>query len=253
MKRSARKAALIVAGLVLVLVAGALGWWTATAYHADAIALAAIADEGGSADGVVVRKLADGSVAFVADEPVAGLVFYPGGNVQPEAYASLLTLCAQEGVTSVLVRPPLNFALLDVDAAEGVFAQFPEVDTWLLAGHSLGGVAACECLGRHASEYDAIVLLASYSATDLTGYDGEVLLLLGTEDGVLSRDKYDAARGLLPDDAKERRLEGGNHAQYGNYGKQKGDGIPTITREEQQRMTAEDIAALAREVAQAGR
>jgi hypothetical protein len=36
-------------------------------------------------------------------------------------------------------------------------------------------------------------------------------------------------------------IEGGNHAQFGNYGKQKGDPDATISREEQQDKAVEAI------------
>lgn len=246
-KRLAARIALVLVGFAVVLVVGGLGRWTATALHADAVALAATADDDGPDDGVVVRQLTDGSVAFVAHEPVAGMVFYPGGNVEPEAYAPLLTLCARAGVTAVLVRPPLRFALLDIDAASDAMAEFPDIDRWLLAGHSLGGVAACEHLAQHADSYDAIVLLASFPNADLRAYTGTVLQLVGTEDGILSRGAYDEARELLPEGAREQAIEGGNHAQFGNYGEQKGDGAARISREEQQTETAAAIANLARE------
>lgn len=238
------KRVLIAICIILAFVGAALGWWVLTSYKADEVALAAVTDENGAADGVVVQELADGSIAFVASEPRAGMVFYPGGNVQPEAYAPLLTLCAQRGITSILVRPPLNFALADIDAAIGASAQFPNIDTWYLAGHSLGGVAASACLGQHESEFDGIVLLASYPNDDLSSFEGKALQLVGTEDHVVSREKYDNASALLPSDAQESELQGGNHAQFGNYGEQKGDGIPTISREEQQTQTADKIAAL---------
>ena len=36
-------------------------------------------------------------------------------------------------------------------------------------------------------------------------------------------------------------IEGGNHAQFGNYGKQKGDADATISREEQQNIAVEAV------------
>lgn len=76
-------------------------------YRADASALAVMADENGTADGIEVRELNDGDVAFVPTEVKSGLVFYPGGKVQPEAYAPLMQKLAEEGFLCVLVRPPL--------------------------------------------------------------------------------------------------------------------------------------------------
>ena len=241
MKGSLAKKALIVVGVLAVLFAGAIAWWMSGTYFADAAASAAVADEDGATDGVTVRELSDGRIAFVSDDPVAGMVFYPGARVQPEAYAPLLTQLAREGVTCVLVKPPLDFALLDIDAADGVREQFPEIGTWLLGGHSLGGVAACEYLAQHGSDFEGVVLLASYPNSDLTDYEGFSLQLVGSEDGVVNRASYDGARPSLPDDAHELVIEGGNHAQFGSYGFQKGDGAATITAEEQVRETVQAV------------
>ena len=162
--------------------------------------------------------------------------------VKGEAYAS--SLLAREGVTCVLVKPPLDFALLDIDAADGVREQFPEIGTWLLGGHSLGGVAACEYLAQHGSDFDGVVLLASYPNSDLTDYAGFSLQLVGSEDGVVNRDSYDGARPNLPDDAHELVIEGGNHAQFGNYGEQSGDGTASISGTQQQEQTVEAVLDL---------
>ena len=236
---------LIAIGVAIAVLGGAIAWWCATAYHADAAALAAIADEDGPEDGVTVQVLADGSIAFIVDDPIAGMVFYPGAKVDPEAYAVLLTACAREGITCVLVRPPLDFALLSIDAAEGIAEQFPQIDVWLLGGHSLGGVAACEYLAQHEADFDGVVLLSSYPNTELADFAGFSLSVVGSEDSVVNREAYDGAQDNLPEDAHELIIEGGNHAQFGNYGEQDGDGTATITREQQQAQTVEAIVDLA--------
>ena len=238
------KKVLVALGVVLALLAGSLVWFSASAYQPDAAALAAVADEDGLADGVSVRELADGSIVFEAADPIAGMVFYPGAKVEPEAYAVLLTRLAREGVTCVLADPPLNFALLDVNAAEGVAAEFPEIDSWLLGGHSLGGVAASEYLAKHADEFDGIVYLASYPSTDLSDYEGTAVQITGSEDGVVRRERLDESGELLPDDLVEVTIEGGNHAQFGNYGEQAGDGTATISSEEQQEQTVDAILGM---------
>lgn len=238
------KKVLIALGLVVAVLAGGVAWWVASAYQPDAAALAAAADEDGLADGVTVWKLADGSIVFEATDPVVGMVFYPGAKVEPEAYAVLLTRLAREGVTCVLADPPLNFALLDIDAAEGVAAEFPEIDTWLLGGHSLGGVAASEYLADHADKFDGIVYLASYPNCDLSDYEGTAIQITGSEDGVVRREHLEESGDYLPDDLVEVTIEGGNHAQFGNYGAQAGDGTATISSEEQQGQTVDAILGM---------
>ena len=244
--RWVKRAAIAVLAVVVVLF-GAGAWYVNDYYRADDVASAVMADADGDANGVVVRELSGGAVAFVPGEPVAGLVFYPGAKVQPEAYAPLMEQCAERGVLCVLVRPLFNLALLDVNAANGVMEQFPDVDTWMVGGHSMGGVAGASFAAQHAGAFDALVFLASYPNDDLSGFDGEVLSLYGSNDEVLNRDKRAAAFSQLPSDARDEEIAGGNHGQFGNYGEQAGDGTATITREEQQAQTADAIAELAQE------
>ena len=208
-------------------------------YRADAAALTALKQD----DGLEVREL-DRGIAFVPQDPVAGLVFYPGGKVQAESYAPLLARCARQGVLCVLVKPPFNLSFFDVDAASRAIEEFPEVQKWIVAGHSLGGVAAGTFASEHTESVDAIALLASYSTADLSGSDIRTLLTVGSNDEVLNWDAYEQARSNLPADATELVVEGGNHAYFGDYGAQAGDGEADISRESQQEQTAEAIAGL---------
>ena len=227
--------------LTLSLLVGAL--YVGDYYRADNDALSA-ASEAQASDGLEVRKLEDGSSIFAPSNPSAGLVFYPGGKVQPEAYAPLMRQCAERGLLCVLVKPPLNLAILDTAAAKGVADRFPEIDRWLLAGHSLGGIAAANYLAEHQNDFDGMVFLASYPSTDLSTFGGRVLSIVGTADGVLNQQNYREHRADLPSGAQEYVIEGGNHAYFGNYGEQAGDGAATITRESQQAQTAQEIANL---------
>lgn len=232
---------LVTVAIVTTVVAACLLWYANDYYHAGATALAALE---GSED-VTVTELADGSVAFVPADIRCGLVFYPGGKVEPDAYAPLLMACAERGILCINLQPTLNLAILDMDAADGVIAQFPQVDTWYLGGHSLGGVVAADYLARHQDEFEGVVLLAAYPAIDLSGTSEHVLQVVGSNDGVLDRDRYEEARELLPEDSEELVIEGGNHAQFGDYGPQDGDGEAAVTAREQQEVTAEAIAGLA--------
>lgn len=212
-------------------------------YHADASALAALEQT----DEVEVQDLGD-CLAFVPQDPIAGLVLYPGAKVQPESYAPLLSRCAQQGVLCALVKAPFNIAFLDVSAADRALEAFPDVDEWILAGHSMGGVVACEFAEGHPADVDGIVLLASYPAVDLSDVDVHALLIVGSNDGVLNRDAYEKARAKLPATVDELVIEGGNHAYFGNYGEQDGDGEATVSCESQQSQAADAIVDLAKEL-----
>ena len=102
---------------------------------------------------------------------------------------------------------------------------------------------AANYAASHDGDYDGLILLAAYSTKDLTGTPLRVLSVYGSEDGVMNQDSYEKNRANLPADTTEIVLDGGCHAQFGSYGPQDGDGIPTISGEEQVRQTAEAIAA----------
>ena len=210
-------------------------------YHADETALEAMAY---LTDSVQVEQ--DGDVIwFVPEDPTAGLIFYPGGKVEHTAYAPLLRACAEQGILCALVRMPGNLAVLDANAADGLQEEYPEVTAWYMAGHSLGGAMAANYAAAHAEDFNGLILLAAYSTKDFTGTTLRVLSVYGSEDGVLNRESYEKNRANLPADTTEVILDGGCHAQFGSYGPQDGDGIPSISGEEQVRQTAEAIAAFA--------
>ena len=223
----------------LVLLLGVFAWYVDGYYRAtdEAWSLAA------SDDSVTVSER-DGTLVFAPQKPIAGLVFYPGGKVQAEAYAPLLHACAARGVLCVLVQMPCNLAVLNGNAADAVIAQYPAVSDWYIGGHSLGGAMAAIYAAQHADNLSGLVLLASFSTRDLGAAGLKTLSVYGTKDGVLNREQYAACRSNLPADATEIVIEGGNHAGFGCYGSQNGDGEAELSASEQQRITADAILHL---------
>ena len=63
----------------------------------------------------------------------------------------------------------------------------------------------------------------------------------GSEDHVLNMTNLEKGCGYLPEKAAEYRIDGGNHAQFENYGVQKGDGEALISAAEQQKQTKDLI------------
>ena len=235
-----RRLALWIILAVFVLLAGSAGIYAGDYYRAEPEALAVMVI---FAPGLRLEHTR-GRTVFPPESPKAGLIFYPGGKVEYSAYAPLMAKLAQEGFLCVLLKMPLNLAVLDMDAAHGIPAEFPGVERWILAGHSLGGAMAASCAAKHPKEFDGLLLLAAYSTADLSDSGLQVLSLYGSEDGVLNREKYEKYRANLPADTRETVINGGCHAGFGAYGPQKGDGVPRITRAEQIARTAEEAALL---------
>ena len=220
-----------IGAVIVLLLCGFCWWYAADYYHADDVT-----EYMRSSENVSVRQ--DGNaVAFVPDEAVQGFIFYPGGKVEHTAYAPLMSKLADHGVLCVLVEMPLNLAVLDIDAADGIRERYPQIKSWYIGGHSLGGSMAASHAVNNASDYDGLVLLASYSAADLSNTDLEVLSIYGSKDGVLSAEKYAENKVNLPASFEEHVIKGGCHAGFGSYGAQAGDGVPEISGEEQMEET----------------
>jgi pimeloyl-ACP methyl ester carboxylesterase len=146
--------------------------------------------------------------------------------VEAPAYARLMKDLQSSGINAFLVTMPFNLAVFDADKAQDVIDRNPQITTWILAGHSLGGAMAFDEFSKHPEVYAGLVLLAAYP---LSPTDREVLIIAATNDDVLDREKLDGFN--------VQWIEGGNHAQFGDYGNQAGDGIATISEAQQRQQT----------------
>jgi hypothetical protein len=183
----------------------------------------------------------------VSDLPAkAGYIFYPGGRVDYRAYAPMANTLASKGYLVVIPRMPLNLAVFGIDKAGDVIAAHPEINKWVVGGHSLGGSMAASYVYEHPYQIDGLIFLASYPAESnkLSGYAGNVMSISGSLDGLATQDKIAQSVGLLPDTTLWVNIEGGNHAQFGWYGDQKGDNLAVISREEQQQLVNQSILDL---------
>ncbi len=166
-----------------------------------------------------------------------GFIFYPGGRVDYRSYAPLAYDIAAEGYLVIIVHMPLNLAVLSSNAAQGVIDAHPEITSWAVGGHSLGGSMAAQYVSSAPSSVKALILIESYTASgnDLSGKQLKVLTIHGTRDGLVSSSQIDDSLRLLPHGTVRVEIQGGNHAQCGWYGPQLGDMDATISRQEQQR------------------
>ena len=221
----------LLSAALLFTAAAAFFAWLCSCYHADAAALAALS----SRDTVTVEK-ESGVWHFDGPGEDTALIFYPGARVEAAAYAPLLLRLAEGGADSFLVEMPFHLALFDRNAADRIIGKY-RYESWILAGHSLGGVMASDYAGAHPEQVKGLLLLAAYPAGELDG-KLDFLSVYGDRDGVLNRERYEKSRVFWPRGAQELVIPGGNHAGFGSYGPQRGDGEAALSAQEQQELTA---------------
>jgi pimeloyl-ACP methyl ester carboxylesterase len=164
-----------------------------------------------------------------------GLVLYPGGKVPPAAYAPQAREIAAAGYLVVIVAVPLNLAVFDIDAAADVLHEHPDIRTWALGGHSLGGSMAAQFIDSHPGSVRGLVLWASYSAADLSDDAIDVASIFGTLDHGAPTFTSQGNLAKLGSRVVLTPIDGGNHEQMGWYTGQPDDPPATISRTEQQR------------------
>jgi hypothetical protein len=226
-------------GFVSIIIIGILGmlvWAKTGTYPARTVALSALE----STDRVTITQ--DKSIVFTPVEKTeTGLIFYPGGLVEPTAYAPILSKIAEEGVIVVITPMPLNLAILNTGAANAVIDEYPHISTWILAGHSLGGASAAIFAENNPTRIGALALWDSYppDSADLSGSTMSVLSIYGTTNGFPNTENFNDKRHLLPGNTIFVGIEGANHSQFGDYGPQKGDVVASISLAEQHEKVAE--------------
>ncbi len=203
-------------------------------YHANETALAVLQSTGK----VTVTKT-DYGWFFDGPSEEEALIFYPGAKVEEEAYAPLMCSLAENGLDTCLAKMPFRLAILGQNKAASIMDEY-DYEHWYIGGHSLGGYSASGYAADHCEDFEGVVFLGSYPAKSLDE-SLAVVSIYGSEDKVLNEERYHKSRSYVPGKFTEHVIEGGNHAYFGNYGDQRGDGTAAITPEEQQNETVRVI------------
>lgn len=206
-------------GLVVL---GFVAWWLAP-FPADQVAVDALTDP----EGYAVTESAS-SIVLEPDAVRSGVIltFYPGARIDARAYGHILSRLARSGHQVNLLKPPLGIGIL----VFGV-TRPDDATTWVVGGHSLGGVAASS-VGDGA---EGLLLWASFPGSDISDRTGlEVSSIYGSADTFATSSDIAASESNLPEQTVFVSIEGGIHSFFGDYGIQPGDGEPSIGRDEAQ-------------------
>lgn len=217
--------------LVIVLLILAYGVYYVNDYsHAESV----VNNYLNGTDNVSVSKVSSGLfVDGYGNDTV--LIFYPGAKVEYTSYLPMFVELANQGVDCYLVEMPFNIAFLGQNSADSII-NTTNYSTYVISGHSLGGVAVSSYMNQ-SGRCDGLILFAAYPTEKI---DKPVLSIYGSEDKVLDKNRYDDSKPLMSN-ITEYIIDGGNHAQFGYYGNQSGDGMANISAENQQNQTVYKI------------
>jgi len=176
-----------------------------------------------------------------ANQRATGVIFLPGGIVEPDAHTPLLKNVAAAGHPAYLIRLPMRCACLDSQVT-ALFTQITATvnanrnTRWYVAGHSRGAMLASRFARESPANIAGLVLIGTTHPRDfdLSGINLKVTKISGSHDGIASPDAIRANAKLLPPSTNWIEIPGANHVQFGYYRHHLLDGIPDITRDEQQ-------------------
>ncbi len=231
-----RIAGRVVVAVLVVAVLGVLVWLRP--FPAGDASRAALASD--AAVTVIDHPTTIELVPATATKPSVGLVFSPGARVDARAYAALLRPAAEAGYLVVILKEPFGLAITQIGQSAGPIGDHPEVERWVVGGHSLGGVSAAWFAGDHLDVVDGLLLWASFPNDDMSGDTSlQVESIYGSNDLLATPADIDRSRSKLPPDTTFTEIEGGVHAFFGDYGDQPGDGDAAVSREQ----ASQDISA----------
>ncbi|WP_373483276.1 alpha/beta fold hydrolase [Acetobacterium sp.] len=227
-----------ISGIVLVALIIGILTYLGDYYYADQTAHEALISD----DQVTVREAGNLTIFTpTAGQDETGFIFYPGGKVEDVAYAPLMRSLAEQGYSAVIVGMPFNLAVFNANGADKVLETMPEIEQWIMVGHSLGGAMAADYLAGHEDQVEGLVLLGAYPNKSLAQSRHPVLSLYGSEDQIIDQQGFEGGRDKMPVNAIYHEISGGNHSSFGNYGEQAGDGTAAISAAEQQAITVTKI------------
>jgi pimeloyl-ACP methyl ester carboxylesterase len=214
--------------LLLIVLGGLGGRWLAYERQPLPQAVAAL-----KSDAAVMVAQTPWLTFTPQNRPVTtGFIFYPGGRISFLGYADLLRALAAEGYLVISPRMPLNIVALKPRVADAIIAAHPEIQHWVIGGHSVGGTMAAQYTSQHSNTIAGLVIWASYPAdsADLSALDMPMALIYGSLDPAADAEQILPRRRLFPETANFVRIQGGDHHQFGSYAVQADERHATLSR-----------------------
>lgn len=176
---------------------------------------------------------------FKKNKNKKAIIFFPGARIQYTAYSKLMNQLTSNGYDCFLLANPINLAFFNANTPTKIINHY-KYKNWYIAGHSLGGVIGAQYASKNPKKIKGIIMLASYPIKKIPN-NVEYISIYGNQDKILNRKKLEESKKYLPKGYYMYEINGGNHANFANYGNQKGDGKASISIEKQQKKGIELI------------
>ena len=158
------------------------------------------------------------------------IIIHPGAAIDPRAYALIARKLAATGRRVFIMKTPSELIVAGAATSQvaALIENHQNITNWVLAGHSVGGVAAALYIYQNPDQ-QAIKGLAMWASfanpqwpisnrTDL-----KVVSLYGSNDCLVTPEVIEQTRFSLPQNTVFHEISGANHAQFGDYGPQERD------------------------------
>jgi len=207
------------------------------------------------------------STSFSPESSKIGVIFYGGALVDPRSYSVLAeTLSNRYGFAVSIPIFPNDIAYEGCNGTNRIslaIEAFPEVEKWVLAGHSLGGVGVQLDfrlnVEKNNSKIGGLVLIASEFREDICGKNDfshthfPMAGVYASLDNIINSTNVESGKKFFPEnDTLYVDIIGGNHGYFGYYNYSLGlpllgqiDGNATIPRSVQHDLTTGAIAHVA--------
>lgn len=199
--------------------------WTQFYYHAETDALSRVMN---NAEVSISEEKKTITITPLNKNLKYTFIFYPWAKVDAHSYLAKLWKIATDNSVKIIISKPLfHLQIFDINAAADI-----SWENIIIGGHSLGGSMACEYAANHSNNISGMILFWAYCNADISELWIEALILSASHDEILSPSKIESYRHNLGADNTFFILDGSVHAQFWDYGPQKGDGTSTLTDKE---------------------
>ena len=179
-------------------------------------------------------------ISFIHDtSSILEIIFFPGGLVDPKSYIPLSRKIAESGYNIHIIKMPWRMSTKGYNNIKKIFNLKNKQKKFILGGHSQGGKMAAQFTYENPELISGLYLLGTSHPRDIDMSKIQIpsIKIYAENDGLASVDEVIQNKLKLPKETQLSLIKGGNHSQFGYFGKLLFDGKATKSREKQHQET----------------